>query len=45
MKKHPTKIVKFTNVHHLTLFFPKNFGHETTRIYYIGLKGDFTQVC
>ena len=42
--EYPTKITKFSNVHHLTLYFPKNFGEETTRIYYIGLKGDFTEV-
>jgi hypothetical protein len=37
------KIVKFAGVNHLTLHFTRNFGEETTRIYYIGLKGDFTQ--
>ncbi|XP_074642180.1 PITH domain-containing protein 1-like isoform X2 [Tubulanus polymorphus] len=37
------KIVKFSSVQHLTIHFPKNFGSETTKIYYIGLKGDFTQ--
>lgn len=42
--EYPTKIVKFTNVHHLTLYFPRNFGDDNTRIYYIGLKGDFTEV-
>ena len=40
--EYPTKIVKFATVNHLTLYFPKNFGDDTTRIYYIGLKGDFT---
>lgn len=38
------RIAKFTNVNHLTLFFPSNFGGDHTRIHYIGLKGDFTQV-
>lgn len=42
--EYPTKITKFSNVHHLTMYFPKNFGEENTRIYYIGLKGDFTEV-
>ncbi|KAL3281720.1 hypothetical protein HHI36_004924 [Cryptolaemus montrouzieri] len=34
-------IVTFNNVHHLTLHFPSNFGDEKTRIYYIGLRGEF----
>ncbi|XP_060517825.1 PITH domain-containing protein GA19395 [Cylas formicarius] len=36
-----TKIAKFQNVHHLGIHFPSNFGDEKTRIYYIGLKGEF----
>ena len=41
--EYPTKIVKFSNVNCVTLHFPSNFGEETTKIYYIGLKGDFTE--
>lgn len=41
--EYPTKIVKFSNVNSVTLHFPSNFGEETTKIYYIGLKGDFTE--
>jgi hypothetical protein len=37
------KIVKFSGVNHLTLHFPKNFGEDTSKIFYIGLKGDFTE--
>lgn len=38
-----TKIVTFSSVHHLTLHFPTNFGGDTTSIYYIGLKGEFSE--
>ncbi|CAG9854831.1 unnamed protein product [Phyllotreta striolata] len=38
-----TKVVTFNSVNHLTLHFPSNFGAETTKIYYIGLKGEFTE--
>lgn len=39
--EYPTKIVTFSSVYHLTLYFPGNFGDDTTRIYYLGLRGDF----
>ncbi|KAI1287690.1 PITH domain-containing protein [Halotydeus destructor] len=39
--EYPMKIITFNNTHHLTLHFPLNFGEERTKIYYIGLKGDF----
>lgn len=35
--------MKFNSVHHLSLHFPTNFGDETTRIYYIGLRGEFSE--
>jgi len=38
---YPLASIKFSNVHHLTLHFPRNFGAEQTRIYYIGLRGSF----
>lgn len=37
------QVVKFSSVSHLTLFFPNNFGEEITRIYYIGLRGEFSE--
>ncbi|CAK1603168.1 unnamed protein product [Parnassius mnemosyne] len=37
------KIVTFSSVSHLTMHFSANFGAETTKIYYIGLKGEWTQ--
>ncbi|XP_056631326.1 PITH domain-containing protein GA19395 [Diorhabda sublineata] len=36
-----TKVVTFNNVNHLTLHFPSNFGASSTKIYYIGLKGEY----
>ncbi|XP_072936549.1 PITH domain-containing protein GA19395 isoform X1 [Epargyreus clarus] len=36
------KIVTFSSVSHLTMHFPSNFGAENTKIYYIGLKGEWT---
>jgi hypothetical protein len=38
---YPLIAAKFSNVHNLTLHFPGNFGAETTRIYYIGIRGSF----
>jgi len=38
-----TQVVKFHSCHHLSLHFPINFGEETTRIYYIGLRGEFSE--
>jgi len=40
--EYATKIVKFSSVTHLTLHFPSNFGDETSKIYFIGLKGDWS---
>eukprot|EP00794_Sanderia_malayensis_P004622 gene4622-5229_t len=41
--EYTTKAARFSNVEHLSIYIPENFGAETTRIYYIGLKGDFTE--
>ncbi|XP_009998886.1 PREDICTED: PITH domain-containing protein 1 [Chaetura pelagica] len=41
--EYPTKIARFSNVYHLSMHFPKNFGAETTKIFYIGLKGEWTE--
>ncbi|CAF1383559.1 unnamed protein product [Rotaria sordida] len=34
----------FSRVTHLSLYFPSNFGDETTCIYYIGLRGEYLGV-
>ncbi|NWR78733.1 PITH1 protein, partial [Centropus unirufus] len=41
--EYPTKIARFSSVHHLSMHFPRNFGAETTKIFYIGLKGEWTE--
>lgn len=38
-----TKVSTFSSVYHLSLHFPSNFGAENTRIYYIGLKGEWSE--
>ncbi|XP_067623185.1 PITH domain-containing protein GA19395 [Eurosta solidaginis] len=37
------KVVTFSSVDHLSLHFPTNFGNDATRIYYIGLRGEFSE--
>ncbi|XP_055712937.1 PITH domain-containing protein CG6153 isoform X1 [Phlebotomus papatasi] len=38
-----TKPVVFSSVHHLSMHFPGNFGEDLTKIYYIGLRGEFSE--
>eukprot|EP01112_Ceratiomyxa_fruticulosa_P021402 TRINITY_DN750_c0_g1_i1.p1 TRINITY_DN750_c0_g1~~TRINITY_DN750_c0_g1_i1.p1 ORF type:complete len:206 (+),score=43.57 TRINITY_DN750_c0_g1_i1:172-789(+) len=35
------RVAKFTNISSLTFHIPTNFGADFTKIYYIGLKGEF----
>jgi PITH domain len=42
--EYQVRVSKFSNVKTLSLFFPSNFGAESTRIYFIGFKGEFTEV-
>ncbi|XP_037085189.1 PITH domain-containing protein GA19395-like [Pollicipes pollicipes] len=38
-----TKVVTFSSVHHLTIHIPGNMGGgELTRLYYLGLRGEFS---
>uniref|UniRef100_A0A2D4NYS8 PITH domain-containing protein n=2 Tax=Micrurus surinamensis TaxID=129470 RepID=A0A2D4NYS8_MICSU len=41
--EYPTKIARFSNVYHLSIHFSKNFGADTTKIFYIGLRGEWTE--
>ncbi|XP_023220162.1 PITH domain-containing protein CG6153-like isoform X1 [Centruroides sculpturatus] len=41
--EYSTKIVKFSSMYYLSIHFPKNFGSDKTRIYYIGLRGEFSE--
>ncbi|KAF5327246.1 hypothetical protein D9619_004587 [Psilocybe cf. subviscida] len=37
------RTAKFTNISHITLFVPRAQGEDTTRIYYIGFLGTWTE--
>ncbi|WAR24100.1 PITH1-like protein, partial [Mya arenaria] len=41
--EYSTKVTRFNQCESISLHFPTNFGAETTKVYYIGLKGDFTE--
>ncbi|XP_073521725.1 PITH domain-containing protein 1 [Phyllobates terribilis] len=41
--EYPTKISRFSSVYHLSIHVSKNFGAENTKIYYIGLRGEWTE--
>lgn len=38
------RIARFSNVNHLSIHIPRNFGADSTRVYYIGLRGEYTEV-
>ncbi|PNY09236.1 PITH domain-containing protein 1-like [Trifolium pratense] len=42
--EYQTRYSKFQSVGNITLHFPDNFGGDTTKIHYIGLKGEATQL-
>lgn len=41
--EYTTKVVTFSSVTHLTLHFPTNFGEDSTKISYIGFRGEYTK--
>ncbi|CDH58199.1 duf1000-domain-containing protein [Lichtheimia corymbifera JMRC:FSU:9682] len=42
--EYATRITKFTNVRNITLFFPDNFGNDTSIIRFIGFKGEWSEI-
>ena len=41
---HECRMSKFSSVSSLTIFIPASQGESVTRIYYIGLRGNFSEV-
>ncbi|KAH8926114.1 DUF1000-domain-containing protein [Atractiella rhizophila] len=41
--EYPLRVAKFPVVKNLSLFFPSNHGEDSTRVYYIGFKGEFSE--
>lgn len=42
--EYPLPMTKFSNVNHLSIHIPSNYGAETTIVYYIGFSGEFLHV-
>ena len=38
------RVTKFNGVHCIDLHIPTNFGADSTKIHFIGFKGEFTEV-
>lgn len=43
LMEYATKTARFNQCDCISLHFPSSFGADTTKIYYIGLKGDYTE--
>ncbi|XP_003376218.1 cyclin-Y [Trichinella spiralis] len=41
--EYPLRVAKFSGVEHLIIHFPSNVGAKTTVVYYIGLRGEFSE--
>lgn len=41
--EYATKVPRFSSVQCLSIYLPSNFGEETTKVCYIGLKGEFQE--
>ncbi|XP_073089497.1 PITH domain-containing protein 1 isoform X2 [Manis javanica] len=42
--EYATKISRFSSVYHLSIHISKNFGADTTKVFYIGLRGEWTEL-
>eukprot|EP00124_Ichthyophonus_hoferi_P003132 Ihof_evm2s254 gene=Ihof_evmTU2s254 len=40
---YPTRVTKFQNLHSITMFFSSSYGADISKIFYIGLAGEFAQ--
>ncbi|GMT37147.1 hypothetical protein PFISCL1PPCAC_28444, partial [Pristionchus fissidentatus] len=38
---YPLKASKFNSLSHLTIHIDRNFGGDTTKLYYLGLRGEY----
>ena len=43
--EYATKISHFSNICHLSIHISKNFGADTAKVFYIGLRGEWTELC
>ncbi|OBS74576.1 hypothetical protein A6R68_14906, partial [Neotoma lepida] len=43
--EYATKISQFSNVYHLSIHISKYFGADITKIFYNGLRGEWTELC
>ncbi|KRZ43720.1 putative cyclin-like protein, partial [Trichinella pseudospiralis] len=41
--EYPLRVAKFSGVEHLIIHFPSNVGAKTTVVYYIGLRGEYSE--
>nr|CAG8457982.1 15822_t:CDS:10 [Entrophospora candida] len=42
--EYQTRITKMYNVRNITLYFQENYGGETTKLFYVGFKGEWTEI-
>ncbi|KAJ1953165.1 hypothetical protein EC988_003150 [Linderina pennispora] len=42
--EYPTRIAKFNSVRSLAIFLPSNFGADETTVYYLGFRGEWTEL-
>ncbi|CAO3671023.1 unnamed protein product [Umbelopsis vinacea] len=42
--EYTTRSTKFSNVRNITLFFPENYGEDTTILRFLGFKGEWSEI-